>query len=62
MPDLLNPFHCTSWDPWKPEYGTPVIHSNVKEVGEQESGYPSGDIVTKRCVNCGHEWRSELPQ
>lgn len=56
------PYVCTATRPWKPEYGAPVQHNNVVEVGEQEVGYPGGDIVTKRCTNCGHEWRCELPQ
>lgn len=53
---------CTKDRPWKPEYGTPVQHSNVREVGEQENGYPGGDIITKECTNCGTRWREELPQ
>ncbi len=38
------------------------IHSNLEEVGEQENGYPSGDIVRYRCKDCGATWRQELPQ
>lgn len=37
-------------------------HTNTEEVGPQESGWPSGDIVTVRCKDCGHTWREELPQ
>ena len=56
------PFVCTPGTPWTPDKGTPVQHSDVEEIGEQEDGYPGGDIVTKRCRNCGHTWREELPQ
>jgi hypothetical protein len=59
---MAAPFICTPENPWKREYGTPVRHSNVREVGEQENGYPGGDIVTVECTNCGHRWRAELPQ
>lgn len=55
-------FICTPNTPWTPDKGTPVQHSRVEEVGEQEDGYPGGDIVKKRCLNCGHTWREELPQ
>lgn len=37
-------------------------HTRVKEVGEQENGFPGGDIVTLKCLNCGLEWKQELPQ
>ncbi len=37
-------------------------HENVVEVGEQEDGYPGGDIITVKCLNCGKTWRVELPQ
>lgn len=37
-------------------------HANAHEVGEQENGYPGGDIVKIRCADCGKEWRMELPQ
>jgi len=53
---------CTKENPWKPEMGVPVMHEDAKEVGDQEAGYPGGDIVTMRCPNCGHEWRKELAQ
>lgn len=58
-------FQCTPDNPWP---GKPsgervmVVHSDVHEVGEQEDGYPGGDIVTYECRNCGHRWKSELPQ
>lgn len=55
-------FHCTPQTPWRVGLPTPVEHSIVHEVGEQEDGYPGGDIVTYECANCGHRWRAELPQ
>ena len=56
------PYVCTKDRPWTPDKGTPVQHCDVREVGEQEDGYPGGDIVTYECKNCGHRWRAELPQ
>ncbi len=55
-------FICTPEKPWQPSYGAPVRHTNTREVGEQEDGYPGGDIVTIECKDCGHRWRRELPQ
>lgn len=55
-------FKCTPENPWHVGLSTPVEHSDVHEVGEQEDGYPGGDIVTYECRNCGHRWKSELPQ
>lgn len=37
-------------------------HTNAGEVGEQENGWPGGDIITVRCKDCGKQWREELPQ
>jgi hypothetical protein len=38
-------------------------HTNVYEVdGSQEHGWPSGDTVMMKCVDCGCSWRTELPQ
>jgi len=55
-------YQCTKEAPWKPEYGKPVEHEGAHEIGEQEDGYPGGDIVTMCCDNCGIQWRTELPQ
>lgn len=55
-------FLCTKENPWKPGLGTPVTHDDAHEVGEQEDGWPGGDIVTYECRNCGHRWKAELPQ
>lgn len=57
-----NRYRCTKEAPWTPDKGTPVTHTDVHEVGEQESGWPAGDIITKECRNCGHRWKEELPQ
>jgi hypothetical protein len=53
---------CTAEKPWDRQPGVRVRHVDAREVGEQENGYPGGDIVTYRCPHCGHEWRAELPQ
>jgi hypothetical protein len=37
-------------------------HTNTEEFGDQESGYPAGDIIKVRCKDCGHQWTEELPQ
>lgn len=38
------------------------LHEDTEEVGEQENGWPGGDIITVRCKNCGLKWKEELPQ
>jgi hypothetical protein len=55
---------CTPEKPWDrcPAPGVRIRHSRTKEVGDQQAGYPGGDLVTVRCMNCGHEWEQELPQ
>ena len=55
-------FYCTKATPWNEAYGTPVCHEDAQEVGEQEDGYPGGDIVTMKCPHCGTTWKKELPQ
>lgn len=55
-------FRCTPETPWSPEKGTPVEHTNVEEVGDQEDSTFGGDIQRYRCKDCGHTWRAELPQ
>lgn len=37
-------------------------HSETHEIGEQESGWPNGDIITIECRSCGEHWREELPR
>ena len=53
---------CTKDDPWTKEKSARGVHPDAHEVGEQEDGYPGGDIVTYKCPNCGVTWRTELPQ
>lgn len=55
-------FQCTKETPWRQGLPTPVQHADAHEVGEQEDGYPGGDIVRMECPNCGHSWKAELPQ
>jgi hypothetical protein len=42
--------------------GARVIHVNAAQVGDQEDGWPGGDLVTYRCPHCGASWKEELPQ
>jgi hypothetical protein len=56
------PYECTHEAPWKPEYGTPVLHGSTHMIGEQEDGGPGGDIITVECRFCGYRWKQELPQ
>lgn len=58
----MTQFVCTPENPWTPEKAKGAYHPLAYEIGEQEDGYPGGDIVTYRCPTCGVEWRSELPQ
>jgi hypothetical protein len=37
-------------------------HPAAQEVGEQEPGWPGGDIITLECPVCGHRFKQELPQ
>jgi hypothetical protein len=53
---------CTKANPWDRTSKAPVMHDAVREIGEQQDGYPGGDIVTMECRNCGHRWTVELPQ
>lgn len=59
-------FICTPEDPWTPDKTpnsrTRIKHGNVIEIGDQRSGWPCGDIVRYKCVNCNHTWEEELPQ
>ncbi len=60
----MSVIECTVEKPWnkikQPE--ARVRHHAAREVGEQEDGYPGGDIVTMVCPSCGTKWRMELPQ
>ena len=56
---------CTKDNPYTDERHKPGMrwtHSDVTEVGEQEDGWPAGDIITNKCLNCGITWKEELPQ
>ena len=55
-------FICTPENPWSPDKGAYASHTNIREVGDQENGWPGGDIVTYECKDCGVRWREELPQ
>ncbi len=37
-------------------------HPSCHEVGEQEDGYPGGDIIRMECPICETSWKQELPQ
>ena len=59
--------NCTEDNPYtderdRTEPGFGWVHSAAEEIGDQEDGYPGGDIQRVRCGNCGIEWRKELPQ
>lgn len=55
-------FQCTETTPWDRVTRGPVRHHGAREVGQQQNGWPGGDIVTMRCRFCGHEWEVELAQ
>jgi len=55
------PFVCTEETPWREGLPTPVKHTVIREVC-QEDGWPSGDIVTLECLVCKARWKEELPQ
>lgn len=53
---------CTPENPMPKGASGSWLHTNVEEVGEQQDGYPGGDIQKMRCTDCGKEWKEELPQ
>lgn len=55
---------CTAASPWPGDekHNGPVRHVGAHEVGEQEAGWPGGDIVSMRCPHCEATWHEELPQ
>lgn len=57
-------FNCTAATPWPGNTACHilVVHNDAHEVGEQQPGWPGGDIVTYECPHCGHRWTSEQPQ
>ena len=54
----LSRTECTKEDPGKHH----MYHLDAHEVGEQQDGYPGGDIVQYECPYCGASWKEELPQ
>lgn len=56
------PIECTEDRPWDGTLNRQVRHHGAYELGEQEDGWPGGDIVRMKCAFCGHEWTKELPQ
>ena len=52
---------CTPEHPYAPGGPGRWFHPDAQEI-EQSSGWPSGDVVTYRCPNCGHVFDVELPQ
>ena len=56
-------FLCTPENPWNKNINdVRVQHSRLREISDQRDGWPSGDYVTMKCLNCGHEFEVELPQ
>jgi len=56
---------CTREDPYDREKHKdchPIVHPEARQVGEQEDGYPGGDIIIMVCPICKTRWRRELPQ
>ena len=60
---------CTAKDPYDEsrivhEKGVTVSveHPDAVGVGEQEDGYPGGDIVKYACPHCKTRFSVELPQ
>lgn len=37
-------------------------HTSAHETGDQENGWPGGDIIRMKCNDCGTTWKEELPQ
>lgn len=62
IPSILDRHICTAADPYDPTRHWKGRHPDAREVGEQENGWPGGDIVTYQCPNCGITFKMELPQ
>ena len=52
---------CTANSPWKEGMG-PAKHPDAVESGEQQPGWPSGDVQGYKCPHCGKYFEVELPQ
>lgn len=53
---------CSAARPRPSNHQGSWVHPLAQEVGDQEDGYPGGDIVRYRCPVCGTTWKAELPQ
>ena len=62
IPKSEERYQCTAEPPWDPSKGSRAVHDNTEDVGEQQDGYPGGDLQRVRCKNCGKSWTMELPQ
>lgn len=45
-----------------PRSGAIWQHPDAELIGEQEDGYPGGDLVTYQCPHCGLRFKVELAQ
>lgn len=61
---MTDTIECTREKPWNRVAAAlaRVRHHDTREIGEQEQGWPAGDIVTVECLNCSTRWKMELPQ
>ena len=55
--------YCEPGNPYvKGRWTDRAYHPQAREVGEQEDGWPGGDIITNECPVCGTRWKEGLPQ
>lgn len=54
-------YECTAREPWGKGKGR-AYHPDADEIGEQQDGWPGGDLVTYECPHCGLKFQVELPQ
>ena len=59
--DICRRHICNASAPWHKGAGG-GIHPQGREVGEQEDGYPGGDIIRCHCPVCEVTWKVEFPQ
>lgn len=57
-------FICTAEEPFdsNKHVNCKVVHPDAKEIGDQTTCWPAGDMITWRCPHCGLTWTQELPQ
>lgn len=53
---------CSHERPRPADHKGAWFHPLAREVGDQQDGYPGGDIVRYECPACGTSWKEELPQ